>query len=144
MKRAIGVAVCMLVFGWAMASPRARRGGPQEDGAVAQVYFIKAKPGKMDDYNRYIREVAGPIDEEAKRNGAFISLTTLISSKPESPWTHMRIFVLKDRAQLANLQKALDDAKLKLEPDAAKRKAHDDYAATLRDFVSSEVLEILH
>jgi hypothetical protein len=117
---------------------------PQDEGTVAQVYFIQAKAGKMEEYNRYIREVATPIDEEAKKNGAFISLTTLISNKSDSPWTHLRIFVLKDRAQLSGLQKALDDAKIKLEPDAAKRKARDDYAATLRDFVSSDALDILH
>jgi hypothetical protein len=138
MKRFTSVVASLLVVVLAMAG----YGIEHSEGTVAQVYFIKAKPGKMEEYNRYIREVAGPIDEAAKRNGAYLSLTTLISTKPDSPWTHMRIFVLKDRAQLTNLQKALDNAKLKLEPDAARRKARDDYAATLRDFVSSEVLDV--
>jgi hypothetical protein len=55
----------------------------------------------------------------------------------------MRIFVLKDRDQAANLEKALDDAGLRVEPDASKRKANADLAATLRDPVSHEELEIL-
>ena len=83
-------------------------------------------------------------DEEAKKNGAFLTLTTLISTKPDSPWTHMRIFALRDREQLQNLSRLLDEAKLRLEPDSDKRKKRDDYAATLRDFVSEEVMQILH
>lgn len=111
---------------------------------IAQVYYIKAKPGKMEEYNRYIREIAGPIDDEGQRHGAFLSLTTLISAKPDSPWTHMRIFTFRDRAHLERLRAALDEAKIRLEPDAEKRKKRDKYAATLRDFVSEEVLTILH
>lgn len=123
----------------------AANAGPEGDEAatVAQVYYIKAKPGKLEEYNRYIQEVAAPIDEEARKNGAFLSLTTLISSKPDSPWTHMRIFKLRDRAQQQNLSRLLEEAKLRLEPDAEKRKKRDDYAATLREFVGEEVVVIL-
>ncbi len=122
---------------WSAPSPQ------DENATVAQIYYIKAKPGKLDEYNRYIREVAGPIDDEAQKHGAFLSLTTLISSKPDSPWTHMRIFKLRDREQLARLGKLLDEAKLRLEPDEEKRKARDAYAGTLRDFVGEEVVTIL-
>ena len=72
------------------------------------------------------------------------TLTTLVSSKPDSPWTHMRIFAFRDRAQLERLRATLDEAKLRLEPDAEKRKKRDDYAATLRDFVAEDVVTILH
>ena len=114
-----------------------------ERGAVAAIYYWKAKPGKLEDYNRYIREVAEPIDREAQRRGAFISVTTYVSQKADSPWTHMRIFVLKDRAQLENLSKALDAAGARLQPDETKRKARAEYAATLRDAVGQEVVNIL-
>ena len=128
------------------ASPQVNMASPQvgELGAVAAIYHWKAKPGKLEEYNRYIREVAEPIDREAQRRGAFISVTTYVSQKRDSPWTHMRIFVLKDRAQLENLSKALDAAGARLEPDEAKRKARAEYAATLRDRVSDEVVEILN
>lgn len=116
---------------------------PQPNGTVAVIYQWKAKPGKLEEYNRYIREVAEPIDAEANKQGAFISVTTFVSSKPDSPWTHLRIFALKDRAQLDNLSKALDAATAKLEPDEAKRKKRSEYAATLRDLVSREVVDIL-
>ncbi len=115
----------------------------QESGSVAILYTWKAKPGKLQEYNRYIREVAEPIDAEAKRQGAFISVTTFVSQKSDSPWTHMRVFVLKDREQLHDLSKALDSAGVRLEPNEAKRKARAEYAATLRDLVNQEEVDIL-
>mgnify|MGYP001583552823 CR=1 FL=1 len=115
----------------------------QERGTLALVYYWKAKPGQLESYNRYIREVAEPIDEEARSRGAFLSVTTFVSQKPDGPWTHMRVFVLRDKAQLDGLSKALDAAGAALEPDEAKRKARSEYAATLRDLVAQEVVAIL-
>ena len=117
--------------------------GQEPQGAIAMVYYWKAKPGKLEDYNHYIKTVGKPIDFEAQRAGAFVSITTYISHGPDSPWTHMRIFVLKDREQAADLEKALDDAGLRLQPDESKRKANADLAATLRDPVGHEEVEIL-
>ena len=127
------------------ASPQVNMASPQiaERGAVAVIYYWKAKPAKLEEYNRYIREIAEPIDREAQQRGAFISVTTYVSQKPDSPWTHMRIFVLKDRAQVENLSKALDAAGARLQPDEAKRKARSEYAATLRDAAGQEVVDIL-
>ena len=110
---------------------------------MGAVYFWKAKPGKLEEYNKYIREFAEPIDEEARRGGAFLSVTTYVSNRPDAPWTHMRVFLLKDRAQLQGLSAALDAAKLRFHPDEAQRAQKDAYAATLRDFVSQEEVEIL-
>lgn len=117
--------------------------GQESSGSIAEVYYWKAKPGKLEDYNHYIKTVGEPVDFEARRVGAFISITTYISRNPDSPWTHMRVFVLKDREQAANLKKALDEAGLRAQPDEAKRKANADLAATLRDAAGHEELEIL-
>jgi hypothetical protein len=115
----------------------------QSGGTIAVLYHWKARPGKLEEYNRYIREVAEPIDAEAGKQGAFVSVTTFVSSKADSPWTHLRVFVLKDKAQLDNLSNALDAATVKLEPDEAKRKKRGEYSATLRDLVSREVVDVL-
>lgn len=134
-----------LILLLALVSLAFSAGGPAEhDGSVAAVYYWKAKPGRLGDYNRYIRDYAAPIDREAQRRGAFISVTTYISQKPDSPWTHMRIFVLRDHAQRDGLQKALDDAKLRLHPDEQERNRQAAYAETLRDATSHETLEMLH
>jgi hypothetical protein len=116
---------------------------PQDDGSLAQVFYWRAKPGMLEAYNRYIREVAEPIDAEARKQGAFISVTTLQASDTLSPWTHMRIFVVRDSAQLLSLGAALDAAGTRLEPDSVKRRMRGEYAATLRDRVGGSVLRIV-
>jgi len=114
-----------------------------DQATVAAVYFWKAKPGKLEEYNRYIREVAEPIDAAAQRRGAFLTVLTLRSHKQDSSWTHMRVFLLKDETQLLKLAAELDAAGERLEPDAAKRKAREEYAGTLRDAAGQEVVELL-
>jgi len=111
---------------------------------LAQVYYWRAKPGLVDAYTAYIRDVAQPIDEDARQHGAFIRVTTYQSRDTLSPWTHMRIFWLRDSAQLASLGAALNAAGARIEPDSAKRRARSAYGATLRDAAGSGVLEIIH
>ena len=112
-------------------------------GTLAQVYYWRAKPGKLDEYSRYIREVAEPIDHEAQRRGAFVSVTTYLAHDTASAWTHMRVFVLRDSAQLRALSGALDSATMRLEPDSVKRRVRGEYSATLRDRVGAVTAEIL-
>jgi hypothetical protein len=111
---------------------------------LAQVYYWKAKPGMLEQYTRYIRDVAEPIDALAHREGAFVSVTTYLSRDTLSPWTHMRVFLLRDSAQLAGLSAALDAAGRKFEPDSAKRRIRGEYAVTLRDRVGGALLQIVH
>lgn len=137
------VAVCLLtVVMAALAVAQEKSASPQ--GTVAMIFYWKAKPGKLDEYSRYIREYALPIDMNARRAGAFLSVTTYVSQKPDSPWTHMRVFILKDQAQADALKDALDKAGERLHPDAAERKKNGDYGATLRDSAGSEEVQILH
>lgn len=115
----------------------------ESSGTLAQVYYWKARPGMLDAYNRYITEVAEPIDAEAQRQGAFVNVTTYQSRDTLSPWTHMRVFILRDSAQLLGLSAALDAAGRKLEPDSLKRRVRGEYAATLRDRVGGALLTIV-
>jgi hypothetical protein len=117
---------------------------PPTQGTLAQVYYWRAKPGMVAAYTAYIRDVALPIDEDARRHGAFLSVTTYQSRDTLSPWTHMRIFVLRDSAQLAALAQSLDAAGARIEPDSAKRRARSQYAATLRDPAGSAIVDIVH
>jgi hypothetical protein len=118
---------------------------PAPSGAtIAKVYYWRAKPGKLDEYSRYVRDVAEPIDHEAQRRGAFLAVTTIVARDSASPWTHMRIFFLRDSAQLAALSAQLDSAGMRLQPDSVKRRERSQYSATLRDRVGDATLEILH
>lgn len=117
---------------------------PAASGAtLAQVYYWRAKPGMLAAYDAYIRDVAQPIDENARQHGAFISVTTYQSRDTLSAWTHMRVFLLRDSAQLASLGAELNAAGARIEPDSAKRKARSDYAVTLRDAVGSAVMDVI-
>lgn len=138
MKRISALIFVLGVAIFSMASPP-----PEESGSLAVIYYWKAKEGKLQEYNRYIADVAEPVDAEAKRQGAFVSVTTFVTQRSGSPWTHMRVFILRDRSQVENLSAALDAAATKLESNEAKRKVRAEYAAGLRDFVGREVVDIL-
>lgn len=112
-------------------------------GTIAQIYYWRAKPGKFDEYSRYIRDIAEPIDHEAQRRGAFLSVTTYAVRDTLNPWTHMRVFILRDSAQLKRLGMELDSAGIRLEPDSAKRRVRGEYSASLRDRVGAAVGDIL-
>lgn len=122
-------------------SPSPAAGSPI--GTLAQIYYWRAKPGKLEEYSRYIREVAEPIDQEAQRRGAFVSVTTFLAHDTASVWTHLRVFVLRDTAQLRALSGALDSAGIRLEPDSVKRRLRGAYSAGLRDRVGAVTAEIL-
>ena len=111
--------------------------------SLAQIYFWRAKPGKLEEYTRYIRERAEPIDEEARRAGAFLSVTTYMAADTTVPWTHMRVFLVRDSTQLRALGEALTAAGARIEPDSAKRRVQSEYSATLRDRVGATVVEIV-
>ncbi len=117
--------------------------GADAAGTLAQIYYWRAKPGKFDEYSRYVRDVAEPIDHEAHRRDAFLSVTTYVTRDTASAWTHMRVFVLRDSTQLRALSAQLDSAGMRLEPDAQKRQARGTYSATLRDRVGAVTSELL-
>ena len=112
-------------------------------GTLAQIYYWRARPGKFDEYTRYVRDVAEPIDAEAHRRGAFVSVTTYMTQDTANTWTHMRVFILRDSAQLRGLSAALDSAGIRLEPDSVKRRVRGQYSATLRDRVGAATVAIL-
>lgn len=116
---------------------------PRADGSLAQIYYWRAKPGKFDEYTRYVRDVAEPIDAEAHRRGAFVTVTTYMTQDTASAWTHMRVFVLRDSAQLRGLSSALDSAGIRLEPDSVKRRERGQYSSGLRDRVGALTVQIL-
>ena len=135
-------------------SVRVQRGGDAEPaaapgaagaaaGTLARIYYWRARPGKLEEYSRYIREVAEPIDAEAHRRGAFVSVATYVARDTTSTWTHMRVFVLRDSAQLAALSAALDSAGRRLEPDSVRRRLRGEYSATLRDPAGNATVAIL-
>lgn len=134
-----------LTLGCAAAShsPAPFAGVGAGGATLAQIYFWRAKPGMYEEYTRYIREKAEPIDHEAQRAGAFLSVTTYATNDTTLPWTHMRVFLLRDSTQLANLGAALTAAGVRMQPDSALRSKQSEYSATLRDRVGVAVTQIV-
>lgn len=139
---ALGV-LCMLTLGCAAASRSPTRAADDATNAtLAQIYFWRARPGMFADYSRYIRDVAEPVDREAQRAGAFVAVTTYAANDTTLPWTHMRVFLLRDSSQLRGLGAALSAAGARLQPDSIRRKRQGEYSATLRDRVGASVTQI--
>jgi hypothetical protein len=112
-----------------------------QDGPVYVAYYWRAKPGKVAEYNAYIRGYAEPIDEQARKAGAFEEVRTYLAPpRPDGQapdWTHLRVFKVANAAAAEALSAALDTATKKVRtPD--EQKAATEKAAALRDFVRSE------
>jgi hypothetical protein len=113
---------------------------PPSGGDVFVAYYWRAKPGQIDAYNDYIKRTAEPIDDAARRAGAFEEVRTVTPAPGvTADWTHLRIFRLKNMAAAEALGAALDAATARIVPDEATRKANSERSATLRDFVRREV-----
>lgn len=142
MSRTRLVVVAALLTGCGAGTAPAPVPVPPERATLAQIYYWRAKPGKLEEYSRYITQSAERVDAEAQREGAFISVTTYLSRDSTSAWTHMRVFLLRDSLQLRDLSAALGRAGVRLEPDSVKRRMRSQYSATLRDPAGSATVEI--
>lgn len=110
------------------------------DTPVFVAYYWRARPGKIDEYNDYIKNTAEAIDEAARRAGVFEEVRTVTPAPgTATDWTHLRIFRLKNAAAEQALGAGLDAATLRVVPDEAKRKANSERSAGLRDLVRREV-----
>jgi hypothetical protein len=107
------------------------------------IYYWRARPGKAAAYSDYIRTVAEPIDEEARKAGIFESVHTytpaIVTGAPGGDWTHMRVFQLKNMAAWEAFGAGLDEAAKRVYPDEARRKETMSPAADMRDLVRQEI-----
>ncbi|HEX7137129.1 MAG TPA: hypothetical protein VF219_04755 [Vicinamibacterales bacterium] len=109
-------------------------------GTVFVAYYWRAKPGQSEAYGHYIRTVAEPIDENARRAGVFEEVRTVTPAPgTTTDWTHLRIFRLKNAAAAEALGAGLDAATARVVPDEAQRKANSERSAGMRDLVRREV-----
>jgi hypothetical protein len=137
MKRVAAFVLLSVAVYWALP---AHAQVSSRDGAVFVAYFWRAKSGQADAYGDYIRKTAEPIDENARRAGAFEEVRTVTPAPGvTADWTHLRIFRVKNMAAADALAGALDAATTRAVPDEATRKANSERSAGLRDFVRREV-----
>ncbi len=133
------VFIACIVAGCLLPSVRAAQ-QPGSTRAVYVAYYWRARPGQVEAYTDYIKRTAEPIDEDARRAGAFDEVHTVTPAPGvTADWTHLRIFRVKSLAAADALAAALDAATARVVPDEARRKANSERSATLRDFVRREV-----
>jgi hypothetical protein len=138
MKQLLALSVVAALAVPALAS--AGQSPSSADTAVFVAYYWRARPGKIDEYNAYIKNVAEAIDESARRAGVFEEVRTVTPAPgTAADWTHLRIFRLKNAAAEQALAAGLDAATLRIVPDEATRKANSERSAGLRDLVRREV-----
>jgi hypothetical protein len=122
------------------AGDASRQQPSSSEPAAFVAFYWRAKPGRLDAYNEYIRSVAVPIDEDARRHGVFEELRTVVpTAGTTTDWTHLRIFRVKSLAAVDTFQAGMDAATARVVPDEAQRKANTDRSAGLRDAVRREV-----
>src|SRR5262245_39497169 len=131
------VIVVLLLAGAGIEAPR---GQQSSDPPAFVAFYWRAKPGRLDAYNEYIRSVAVPIDEDARRHGVFEELRTVVPAPgTTTDWTHLRIFRVRNLAAAETFQAGMDAATARVVPDEAQRKANSERSAGLRDAVRREV-----
>jgi hypothetical protein len=124
-------------------APAAEQTTARAPEPVYIVYYWRARPGKLTAYSEYIKKVAEPIDEEARKAGVFEEVRTftpaIATGAPGAEWTHMRVFRLKSFAAWDAFSAGLDAAAARVYPDEAKRREVMGASADLRDLVRQEV-----
>lgn len=114
------------------------------DEPVYVVYFWRARPGRAAEYSAYIRNIAEPIDEIARKAGVFEEVHTytpaFTTGAPGTDWTHMRVFKLKNFAALDSFSAGMDAATHQVYPDDKTRPRSDD----MRDLARQEVWRSFH
>src|SRR4029450_2597753 len=75
----IGLTLC-----FAMTSASGPEAKTYTEGAVTELSFIKLKPGKFDDYMKYL-DTTYKTEKEAKRRGELITSYAVCSAQPRSP-----------------------------------------------------------
>jgi hypothetical protein len=127
----------------AAAADQAVAAAGQAARPVYLVYYWRARPGKTGEYSDYVRKVAEPIDEDARKAGVFEEVHTytpaIVSGAPGADWTHMRVFRLKGYAALDAFPQGMDEATRRAIPDAAKRAENSRRSSELRDLVRQEI-----
>ncbi|RPJ78257.1 MAG: hypothetical protein EHM13_14890 [Acidobacteria bacterium] len=141
----------LLVFGTVLPATPPVESAPSISPSATQpqerpiylVYYWRARPGRAAEYGDYIRNVAEPIDENARKAGVFEEVHTytpaVVTGAPGADWTHMRVFRLKGYAALDRFSQSMDEATRRVVPDANQRARNSQHSSELRDLVRQEI-----
>ena len=83
----IAIVIVGILLASFMASANAQEARPYKDGPVTIVTFIKVKPGKFDEYMKFLATTGKAVREEQKKAG-LLSSWGVYAASPRSPKDH--------------------------------------------------------
>jgi hypothetical protein len=131
-----------LVMPASMASAMEDR--PYSDGPVVDVSFIRTKPGKFDEYLKWIDTVWKQTNEEAKKAGIVVSYK-VFTVEPRSPSDPDLILSITypNMAVFDGINDKMDAVTEKVEGSVAKSNQNEIDRGSLRDVLGSELIREL-
>jgi len=135
----VGVSLAMSA---SMASAKEDR--PYTDGPVSDVSFIKTKPGKFDDYAKWLDTVWKQTNEEAKKAGIVVGYNVYIV-EPRHPGDPDIILstTYPNFATLDGINDKLDAIAEKVEGSVQKSNQNGIDRGQLREVLGSELIQEL-
>jgi len=125
-----------LVMSASVASAKEDR--PYKDGPVTDVSFVRTKPGKFDDYMKWVDTVWKQTNEEAKKAGIIIGYK-VSTSEPRSPSDPDLILEITypNMATLDGITEKFDAIAEKVEGSVQKSNQNEIDRGSLRDVLGS-------
>ena len=121
-------------------------GGPSSAGRIYHVEYLRAFPGKSDDYDRFVRTVFRPMLDAMVARGIWTKYGFLAvpyhGASPCADYTHVFVAQLQNFAALDREQKACGEVQKKLHPDEAeRRRLFEEDLPAIREMVREEFLQ---
>jgi hypothetical protein len=117
---------------------------PTTPGSVYRVTYYNIRPGKANDYTKFLRENAKPILDEAKKQGVILDYMWLTNPTGDGPnnWDVALVLVYKSYADALENQvgQKWDAIFLKHYGSQEARDKADAYQRELRDVMSSHLM----
>lgn len=151
MKRAVSLlAACVLCAASAAAAPPAGEspygGLSPVGGRIYHVEYLRAFPGKSDDYDRFVKSVFRPMLDAMVARGIWQKYSFLTvpyhGVAPCSDYTHVFVAQLRNFAALDDEQRAWAELQKRFHPDEAeRRRLFEEELPRIREMVREEFLQ---
>src|SRR5262245_2205605 len=121
-------------------------GGAEGTRRLYHVEYLRAFPGKSDDYDRFVKTVFRPMLDAMVARGIWTRYTFLTvpyhGQAPCADYTHVFVAQLRDFAALDREQPVWGELQRKLHPDEAeRRRLFEEELPAIREMVREEFLQ---
>jgi hypothetical protein len=141
MKKSLLTLLCSVSLIMSATMVSAKEDRPYTDGPVTDVSFVKSKPGKFDEYMKWIATVWKQTNEEAKKAGILTDYRAyaIEARHPGDPDIILTV-TYPNMAALDNLNDKYDAITEKVEGSVEKSNANAIDRESLREVLGSELI----